>query len=590
MNSSKKKVRQYMTDYLKIGFIEAPHDCRLPMCLLCHQTLSNEAMKYGRLLQHFNAKHSDKSSKPLSYFQDLRQQFYKRPTLMQCFAKLTEKQDKSLIASYEISHLIAKSGKPHTIGEQLIKPAISVFLQTAMNHTDDTFVKMMPLSNDVVRRRIDEMSVDVEQQLLDLLREKQFALQLDESTFCDSRSFLLAYVRFHDNCDFREEMLFCKAFETTTTASEIYNLVTTYFADNNIPLASIVSCAADGAPAMMGKNNGFLKRLKNNQPSMLTVHCVIHRENLASRNLSPELREILHAVISCVNAIKANPKAERLFQKYCKDLEKQHVNLILHTEVRWLSKGNCLMRFFELFDEVLNFLPDSPPRSLLQSASGKPFVAYLADIFQKLNVLNKELQGDEITMLIAKIKILAFIDKLSLYASQITVSRFDHFPLLSKCVPIPTKVTSVVCAHLRALENEFNNRFSDLRQLHFPEWFTQPFLTNLCDVETCLQDEMAELKNDNVAQNLFKHKATRMWLDNHVKSQYPLTHSTALKFLLPFPTTYLVESGFSVVNDLLTKKRNRLEIENRGDLRLRLTKLQPDISKLASGHQSQPSH
>ena len=178
-----------------------------------------------------------------------------------------------------------------------------------------------------------------------------------------------------------------------------------------------------------------------------------------------------------------------------------------------------------------------------------------------------------------------------LYASQIIDSRFDHFPLLSKCVPIPTNVTSVVCAHLRALENEFNNRFSDLRQLHFPEWLTQPFLTNLCDVETCLQDEMAELKNDNVAQNLFKHKATWMWLDNHVKSQYPLTHSTALKFLLPFPTTYLVEeSGFSVVNDLLTKKRNRLEIENRGDLRLRLTKLQPDISKLASRHQPQPSH
>ena len=200
------------------------------------------------------------------------------------------------------------------------------------------------------------------------------------------------------------------------------------------------------------------------------------------------------------------------------------------------------MGFFDLFGDVLHFCLIIRPKVCF-------------------TVLNKELQGDKITMLISKTKILACIDKLSLYASHITVSLFDHFQLLSKCVPIPTKVTSVVCAHLRALENEFNNRFSDLRQLHFPEWFTQPFLTNLCDVETCLQDEMAGLKN--VAQNLFKHKATRMWLDNHVKSQYPLTHSTALKLLLPFPTTYLVESGFSVVTDLLTKKRNRLEIENR---------------------------
>ena len=77
-----------------------------------------------------------------------------------------------------------------------------------------------------------------------------------------------------------------------------------------------------------------LKQPKNNQPSMLTLHCVIHRENLVSRNLSPELREIVHAVISCVNAIKANPKAERLIETYCKDVEKQHINLMLHTEVR----------------------------------------------------------------------------------------------------------------------------------------------------------------------------------------------------------------------------------------------------------------
>ena len=64
-----------LADYLKIGFIEAPHDCRFPMCLLCHQTFSNEAMKYGRILQHLSAKYKDKSTKPLAYFEDLRQKF-----------------------------------------------------------------------------------------------------------------------------------------------------------------------------------------------------------------------------------------------------------------------------------------------------------------------------------------------------------------------------------------------------------------------------------------------------------------------------------------------------------------------------------
>ena len=43
--SAKVKVRKYSLDYLK--FIVAPHDERLPLCLLCEQTLCNDSMKCG---------------------------------------------------------------------------------------------------------------------------------------------------------------------------------------------------------------------------------------------------------------------------------------------------------------------------------------------------------------------------------------------------------------------------------------------------------------------------------------------------------------------------------------------------------------
>ncbi|KRX40447.1 hypothetical protein T05_15617 [Trichinella murrelli] len=48
------------------------------------------------------------------------------------------------------------------------------------------------------------------------------------------------------------------------------------------------------------------------------------------------------------------------------------------------------------------------------------------------------------------------------------------------------------------------------------------------------------------------------------------------KFLLAFPSSYLVERGFSVVTDFLTKKRSRLQIDKRGDLRLFLTNIEPN--------------
>ena len=46
-------------------------------------------------------------------------------------------------------------------------------------------------------------------------------------------------------------------------------------------------------------------------------------------------------------------------------------------------------------------------------------------------------------------------------------------------------------------------------------------------------------------------------------------------FLLGFPTTWLIEAGFSAANDVLTKKHNLLQIEEREDL-LRL-KLNQDL-------------
>ncbi|GBP39327.1 hypothetical protein EVAR_24307_1 [Eumeta japonica] len=53
-----------------------------------------------------------------------RGKYEKRPTMHSMFASTSQSNDDGLRASYNISLLIAKSGKPHTIGEQLILPAV----------------------------------------------------------------------------------------------------------------------------------------------------------------------------------------------------------------------------------------------------------------------------------------------------------------------------------------------------------------------------------------------------------------------------------------------------------------------------------
>ena len=68
---------------------------------------------------------------------------------------------------------------------------------------------------------------------------------------------------------------------------------------------------------MLGERPGFTARVKQENPSVVVVHCLLHRENLASRKLSNELKKLMQEVIQVVNIIKARALNLRLFAKMC---------------------------------------------------------------------------------------------------------------------------------------------------------------------------------------------------------------------------------------------------------------------------------
>jgi hypothetical protein len=69
-----------------------------------------------------------------------------------------------------------------------------------------------------------------------------------------------------------------------------------------------------------------------------------------------------------------------------------------------------------------------------------------------------------------------------------------------------------------------------------------------------------------------------------------LTGRKAKLDFIVFSSPYPAESVFSWVTHLLSKVRNRVDAVTRGDCRLALTALQPDVQKLASVHQEQDTH
>ena len=339
-------------------------------------------------------------------------------------------------------------------------------------------------------------------------------------TVRDGEALLLAFVRYLDRGELHEEMVFCESLVGSTRASDIYRIVKEFFTERKVPMRNMISCAADGAPAMMGRRTGCLQLLKADNPNLLTVHCVIHRENLVAKNMSPILHEALHTVIRCINKIKANAKFERLFKQFCVDRDERYVRLLLHTEIRWLSKGNCLRRFMELIDSVKEFLGETDDIEYLNTKRGRAYISYLTDIFEKLNVLNKELQGRDTTLLDSKRKIAGFTSMLEVYRQDISRRRFGHFPWLAKCVMDDT-ILENIDAHLVQLRADFSGRFADLENMVFFSWLSQPFFTSLSDVEVEYQEEIAQLQHCEVMKPVFRERGCLMWLDAEAERMFP---------------------------------------------------------------------
>ena len=275
------------------------------------------------------------------------------------FASASQQSRDGLRASYNISLLIARSGKPHTIGEELILPAVREVLHTVLHKSPEQIIKAIPISDNSVQRRVDEMAEKVEDTLCNMLRTTEFSLQLDESTLPGNESLLLAYVRLVKDESLVQELLFIRQLETDTKGESVFRVVEIFFKEKAIPLTSKLACATDRAQSMISRHRGFISFLKTAVPGVFTVHCVIHRQYLVTKKLSGRLHKSLSTVITAVNKIKAHTLNSRLFQQLCIENDEDFERLLLHTEVRWLSKGNCLRRFYSLFKTAVEFFQGS---------------------------------------------------------------------------------------------------------------------------------------------------------------------------------------------------------------------------------------
>ena len=87
----------------------------------------------------------------------------------------------------------------------------------------------LSLSDNTVQRRIEEMSENIKNQVVEQINQSPFCvLQLDESTDVSSCAQLMVFVRYIHNCDFKEELLFCRPIDSQIRGIDVFNKVDTF--------------------------------------------------------------------------------------------------------------------------------------------------------------------------------------------------------------------------------------------------------------------------------------------------------------------------------------------------------------------------
>ena len=231
------------------------------------------------------------------------------------------------------------------------------------------------LSASTITRRIDEIAEDSEAQLLERINESPwYTVQVDESTDVDNKATMLVLVRYIFQKDVHEGVLCALLLPASTTAAELVKSLNDY-TSGKLNWSFCVRICTDGTAAVTGRLSGFTTRVKEVASECGSTHCVIQREMLASRKMSPELN-VLQDVIRTINHIKVHALNSRLFAQLC-EKDAEHTHLLLYTGVRWLSKRRSLARVFELREPLQRFLLEKQP-PLAAHFSDTEWVAKLA--------------------------------------------------------------------------------------------------------------------------------------------------------------------------------------------------------------------
>uniref|UniRef100_G3NPE4 DUF4371 domain-containing protein n=1 Tax=Gasterosteus aculeatus TaxID=69293 RepID=G3NPE4_GASAC len=423
-------------------------------------------------------------------------------------------------------------------------------------------IKQIPMSASSATKKGEILTQDVLTQLDEAIHKAPcVGLAVDESTdICDNAQ-LLVYVRFFntDQKAFCEDLLGVTPLQTSTRGEDIY------LAIKRLEPTQVVSIATDGAPAMIGREKGAVARLKEDNPELIAYHSIIHQSVLCAF-LSDEHAEVMNTMMKMINFLRASSSTRhRMLREFLREVDANADDLLLHNNVRWLSKGKVLAHFWSTRREVASFWAELRHQKATQfslflgNEKQMDNVAFLVDITAHLNELNLRLQGEDNSICELMTTVRSFQKKLELFKED----------LQGDCTLTSSAGTGTGTERFDFIDKlivNFSNRFDSFSFGQQLTMFIQnPFI--ITDVRGFSEEvtqhlkwmQLVDLQADvSLREQFLRTDPSTFWLQTVPETAFPGLRKVAIYILTMFGSTYNCEAAISTMNIIKNKYRSRL--------------------------------
>ncbi|XP_068204564.1 protein FAM200A-like [Palaemon carinicauda] len=301
---------------------------------------------------------------------------YEKSTIV--LANTMTAQERATECSLRIAWILGKHKKSFTdaeiVNECMLGTADTLFDDKQKNEIKDR-IKQIPLS-DSTSMRTELLAVYLMSQLDQGLKKAPcISLAIDESTDSTDNGQLIVFVRYYDAGEKKicQDLFGVTDLKGRARGEDIYGSLKSMLESRNIDVKSILSVTTDGDSAMVGRERGLVTRLKEDNPDMISYHCIIHQSVLCA-SLGDEYGEVMETIMKLVNFLRSTSALQhRLLRTFLTEVNASYDDLLVHNNVRWLSKGKVLERFWAIRKELQTFLEDQ------NSVKAKAFSEFLKD-------------------------------------------------------------------------------------------------------------------------------------------------------------------------------------------------------------------